>query len=92
MQSDLQATSAEWLPLYNCAPIILHLTVSLALLCIHRGIDLSKILMPAATLNPGAAQICVEKQDHGLYTGLDVHLIPHCKAALPDVNGEAEPV
>eukprot|EP00877_Chromochloris_zofingiensis_P004027 jgi/Chrzof1/13625/Cz08g04180.t1 len=56
------------------------------------GIDLSKILMPAATLNPGAAQICVEKQDHGLYTGLDVHLIPHCKAALPDVNGEAEPV
>ncbi|KAK9817844.1 hypothetical protein WJX72_002960 [[Myrmecia] bisecta] len=50
------------------------------------GIDLSKILTPAATLRPGAAQRCIQKQDHGLETGLDVHLIPQCKPALPDNN------
>ena len=37
------------------------------------------------------------KQDHGLETGLDVHLVPLCKAALPDCESEgcgqeAEPV
>ena len=37
------------------------------------------------------------KQDHGLETGLDVHLVPLCKAALPDCETEgcgqeAEPV
>jgi len=56
-------------------------------------IDLSKLLLPAATLRPSAAQRCVQKQDHGLEAGLDVHLIPHCKAALPTKPGqEAEPV
>ncbi len=43
------------------------------------SMSLDKILLPAATLRPGAAQRCVQKQDHGLHTGLDVHLIPHCK-------------
>lgn len=28
---------------------------------------------------PGAAQVCVQKQDHGLDAGLDVDLIPLCK-------------
>ncbi len=57
------------------------------------NIDLSKMLQPAADLRPGAAQINVTKQDHGLETGLDVHLVPLCKAALPDVAGQdAEPV
>ncbi len=35
----------------------------------------------------------MQKQDHGLDTGLDVHLIPHCRPALPDAPGAgAEPV
>lgn len=38
-------------------------------------VDLSKMLTPAATLRPGAAQTCVQKQDHGLETGLDNALI-----------------
>ncbi|KIZ04404.1 glutamate synthase (NADPH/NADH) [Monoraphidium neglectum] len=56
------------------------------------GIDLSKLLTPAATLRPRAAQRCVTKQDHGLFTGLDVHLIPHCRPALVDKGQEPEPV
>jgi glutamate synthase (NADPH/NADH) len=57
------------------------------------GIDLSRLLLPAASLRPGAAQRCVQKQDHGLDAGLDVHLVPLCKAALPDeAGGTAEPV
>lgn len=57
------------------------------------GIDLSRLLLPAASLRPGAAQRCVQKQDHGLDSGLDVHLVSMCKAALPDEpNGNAEPV
>lgn len=56
-------------------------------------VDLSKMLTPAASLRPTAAQRNVMKQDHGLETGLDVHLIPHCRAALPSKPGqEAEPV
>ena len=43
------------------------------------NIDLSKLLQPAADLRPNAAQRNVMKQDHGLETGLDVHLIPLCK-------------
>lgn len=31
-------------------------------------------------------------QDHGLMTGLDVHLIPHCRPALVDKGQEPEPV
>ena len=30
------------------------------------GIDLSRVLTPAASLRPGAAQRCVQKQDHGM--------------------------
>jgi glutamate synthase (NADPH/NADH) len=56
------------------------------------GIDLTKLLTPAATLRPRAAQRCVTKQDHGLSTGLDVHLIPHCRPALVDKGEEPEPV
>lgn len=57
------------------------------------GIDLSRLLQPAASLRPGAAQRCVQKQDHGLNAGLDLHLVPLCKAALPDTPGQgAEPV
>lgn len=36
-------------------------------------------------------QVCIQKQDHGLDTGLDVFLIPHCKPALPDGPGTLEP-
>ncbi len=54
-------------------------------------LDLAKVLLPAATLRPGAAQRNVMKQDHGLESGLDVHLIPQCRAALPP-SGPAEPV
>ncbi len=67
-----------------------------ACICVLQSakLDLSKVLLPASALRPDAAQICVMKQDHGLETGLDVHLIPHCKAALPDDKDltHAEPV
>jgi glutamate synthase (NADH) len=49
-----------------------------------KTIDLSKVLLPAATLRPGAPQTCMMKQDHGLDEGLDMHLIPKCAPALPD--------
>eukprot|EP00878_Enallax_costatus_P000131 GHUV01000172.1.p1 GENE.GHUV01000172.1~~GHUV01000172.1.p1 ORF type:complete len:2326 (+),score=665.07 GHUV01000172.1:565-6978(+) len=55
------------------------------------GIDLSRLLTPAASLRPDAAQVCIQKQDHGLDAGLDVFLIPHCKPALPDGPGTLEP-
>eukprot|EP00775_Hariotina_reticulata_P011473 gene11473-11617_t len=55
------------------------------------GIDLSRLLTPAAELRPDAAQTCIQKQDHGLDSGLDVFLIPHCKPALPDGPGPLEP-
>ena len=49
------------------------------------GLDLSRLLTPAATLGrPGAAQTCVEKQDHGLEDGLDWAVVPQCAPALPD--------
>lgn len=49
------------------------------------GLNLDSILMPASTLRPGAAQICVTKQDHGLENGLDIpQLLPACQAAIPD--------
>jgi hypothetical protein len=38
-------------------------------------VDLTRVLTPAATLRPGAAQVCVQKQDHGLETGLDGRLV-----------------
>jgi glutamate synthase (NADPH/NADH) len=41
--------------------------------------------------NAFCLQVCVQKQDHGLDTGLDVFLIPHCKPALPDGPGVLEP-
>lgn len=50
------------------------------------GMDLSKLLTPAATLRPGAAQTCVQAQDHGLETGLDAQLIAACSAALDPVK------
>ena len=53
------------------------------------GIDLSKLLTPAATLRPGAAQTCVMAQDHGLETGLDAQLIAACSAALDPVKAPA---
>ncbi|TQD94589.1 hypothetical protein C1H46_019834 [Malus baccata] len=46
------------------------------------NIDLSLLLRPAADLRPGAAQYCVEKQDHGLDMALDHKLIAMSKAAL----------
>ncbi|GBG74307.1 hypothetical protein CBR_g18718 [Chara braunii] len=46
------------------------------------NIDLSAILKPSAELRPGAAQYCVQKQDHGLDKALDVKLIELCKPAL----------
>ena len=63
------------------------------------GMDLSKLLTPAATLRPGAAQTCVQAQDHGLETGLDAQLIAACAAALDPAKsvatgeaGEPQPV
>lgn len=53
-------------------------------------IDLSGLLTPAATLRPGAAQVCVQKQDHGLEEALDVQLIKLCAPALPD-KAKVEP-
>jgi glutamate synthase (NADH) len=52
-------------------------------------LDLSRLLLPAASLRPGAAQRCVEKQDHGLDTGLDVHLLRLCSPALPPIPASA---
>jgi glutamate synthase (NADH) len=49
------------------------------------GLDLTKLLTPAAGLGrPGAAQTCVQAQDHGLEAGLDWAIIPDCAPALPD--------
>jgi len=54
------------------------------------GLDLSRLLTPAATLGkPGAAQTCVEKQDHGLEAGLDWAILPQCAPALPDPSALA---
>ena len=59
----------------------------------HAGIDVSRILTPAATLRPGAAQTCQTKQDHGLETGLDLpELIGACASALPDDGAAPQPV
>lgn len=46
------------------------------------NIDLSLILKPAAEINAGAIQYCVEKQDHGLDVALDNKLIASARAAL----------
>ena len=46
-------------------------------------IDLSRVLIPAASLRPDSPMICVEKQDHGLDAGLDPALIAACADALP---------
>lgn len=47
-----------------------------------KNIDLSLLLRPASTIRPGAAQRCVQKQDHGLDMALDQELIELSKAAL----------
>lgn len=47
-----------------------------------QNIDLSLLLRPAADIRPHAAQICVQKQDHGLDMALDNKLISLSKAAL----------
>nr|GEW31813.1 glutamate synthase 1 [NADH], chloroplastic isoform X1 [Tanacetum cinerariifolium] len=47
-----------------------------------KNIDLSLLLRPAADIRPGAAQTCVEKQDHGLDMALDQRLISLAKPAL----------
>ncbi|XP_058206159.1 glutamate synthase 1 [NADH], chloroplastic-like isoform X2 [Rhododendron vialii] len=47
-----------------------------------KNIDLSLLLRPAADIRPGAAQYCVQKQDHGLDMALDNKLINLSKAAL----------
>lgn len=86
-------------PWLRAAPPVIPRTRVLTRLCLARrppppplqeggakleGVDLGRLLTPAATLRPGAAQFNVMKQDHGLEYGLDVHLVPLCKAALPD--------
>lgn len=47
-----------------------------------KNIDLSLLLRPAADIRPGAAQYCVQKQDHGLDMALDQELIALSKSAL----------
>ncbi|CAI5466439.1 unnamed protein product [Closterium sp. Yama58-4] len=47
-----------------------------------QNIDLSVLLTPAATLRPGAAQRCVQKQDHGLELALDQKLIQLAQPAI----------
>lgn len=57
------------------------------------GIDVSRILTPAASLRPGAAQTCQTKQDHGLDTGLDLpELIDACASALTTDGSAPQPV
>lgn len=57
------------------------------------GIDVSRILTPAATLRPGAAQTCQTKQDHGLESGLDPpELIGACASALTADGTLTQPV
>jgi glutamate synthase (NADPH/NADH) len=46
------------------------------------NIDLSLILKSAAEIRPGAAQYCVEKQDHGLDMALDNKLIDLSRTAI----------
>ncbi|CAI5975562.1 unnamed protein product [Closterium sp. NIES-65] len=46
------------------------------------NIDLSVLLTPAATLRPGAAQRCVQKQDHALELALDQKLIQLAQPAI----------
>lgn len=46
------------------------------------NIDLSLLLRPAAEIRPGAAQRCVQKQDHELELALDQKLISLSHAAL----------
>jgi hypothetical protein len=61
---------------------------------LRAGIDVSRILQPAAELRRGAAQRCVEKQNHPLDMGLDIPtLIPLCQPALPaDPKAPVQPV
>ncbi|KAH9622260.1 hypothetical protein KSS87_014363 [Heliosperma pusillum] len=47
-----------------------------------KNIDLSLLLRPASSIRPGAAQRCIQKQDHGLDLALDQELISLSKAAL----------
>jgi glutamate synthase (NADPH/NADH) len=56
------------------------------------GIDLSKLLIPAATIRPEAKQTCQIKQDHGLNAGLDETLISLCQDAFPSDGRASEPV
>ncbi|XP_073007350.1 glutamate synthase 1 [NADH], chloroplastic isoform X1 [Typha latifolia] len=46
------------------------------------NIDLSLLLKPAAEIRPGAAQYCIERQDHGLDMALDNKLISLSEVAL----------
>lgn len=46
------------------------------------GIDLSKILLPAAQLRPDAEQYCVQKQQHKLDSSLDPEFISRCASVL----------
>ncbi|KAJ3670906.1 hypothetical protein LUZ60_008332 [Juncus effusus] len=48
------------------------------------NIDLSLILKPAADIRPGAAQYCIEKQDHELNLALDNQLIAKAQVTLDD--------
>eukprot|EP00898_Chlorokybus_atmophyticus_P003594 jgi/Chlat1/4235/Chrsp27S04246 len=47
-----------------------------------KDLDLSRILLPAATLRPDAAQYCIAQQDHELELALDQELIRQAKPAL----------
>ncbi|CAL9116276.1 unnamed protein product [Musa textilis] len=46
------------------------------------NINLSLLLKPAADIRPGAAQYCIQKQDHGLEMAIDQELISLSKPAL----------
>jgi glutamate synthase (NADPH/NADH) len=49
-----------------------------------RGVDLSALLLPAAAIDPRAAQVKVEEQDHGLETHIDRALMERAAEALED--------
>jgi glutamate synthase (NADPH/NADH) len=51
------------------------------------GIDLSLLLTPAATLRPGAAQICVEKQGKPGCDAADLPLVHSSSAAAEGKGG-----
>jgi hypothetical protein len=50
----------------------------------NKGLDLSALLVPAHTLNPGAGIRKAQEQDHGIDIALDNYLIEQSRPALDE--------